>query len=446
MFFKTNEEYEKMYEAIKGTIEKNTNIDEDDSVKRKVLIFGPPGSGKSTLADILASKRLIIDSLGDDAIVNGEGVDVGSESVTSIPRLLTIENYDVCDLPGFKDTRGIPQEIVNAYLINKLLQNNNCPKKIIICFNSHDVYGRREEIEESIKMLDEMFPDHDQLKMCTGLVFSMNDDKHSAKGYLTRLKKKSSEALSEWCDFFLSQLENNRVFLFPSPSMNDKGKEYKDFPDRPKLIEFLNNQNFDIADLQHNIGLSDVAKKSLEIFGYQVSFHILEEVDKFFKNIKTDLNNNKNSIDSLRNYTNLVNNIREGPHDTVDNLSQMVQNAGLNFRFDFQKLNDLDRLNNFVGQQLKNDDFNHSVIKLVKYKIGDLIDDLKILFENIISSESAEENIISSDYEEIEETLTTIREDINRNKDNNTFWPTFIGIVTAGATVVGGIALAFAKH
>ena len=176
-------------------------------------------------------------------------------------------------------------------------------------------------------MLDEMFPDHDQLKMCTGLVFSMNDDKHSAKGYLTRLKKKSSEALSEWCDFFLSQLENNRVFLFPSPSMNDKGNEYKDFPDRPKLIEFLNNQNFDIADLQHNIGLSDVAKKSLEIFGYQVSFHILEEVDKFFKNIKTDLNNNKNSIDSLRNYTNLVNNIREGPHDTVDNLSQMVQNA-----------------------------------------------------------------------------------------------------------------------
>lgn len=305
----------------------------------------------------------------------------------------------------------------------------------MICFSSHDVYGRREEIEESIKVLDEMFPDHNQLKMCTGLVFSMNDDKHSAKGYLTRLKEKSSEALSEWCDFFLSQLENNRVFLFPSPSMNDKGKEYKDFPDRPKLIQFLNNQNFDIVDLQHNIGLSDLAKKSLENFGFQVILHIIEEIDKFFKNIKTDLND-KDSFDCLRNYTNLVNNIKEGPCGTVDDLKQMVQNSVLNFGFDFQKLDELDKLQYFVGQQLKIDNFNHSVTKILKYKIIDIIDDLE-RWSYKFKNESTEKNIISSDLEEIEETLTTIREDVNRNNNNNTFWPAVIGFVTAGVGLAG---------
>lgn len=212
--------------------------------------------------------------------------------------------------------------------------------------------------------------------------------------------------------------------------MNDKGKEFIDFPDRPKLIDFLNNQNFDIVDLHHNIGLSDLAKKSLELFGYQVSFHIVEEFDKLFKYIKTDIHNN-NTNDCLRNYTKLVRDIREGPYGTVNELSQIIQNTVLNFDFGFQELNDLDELNYLC----------HSAKKIMKYKIISIIDDLDILFGKL-SNENTEESMSPSDHKEIERTLTIIKENAAQNNEDTSFWPIFITEVTAGAGIVGAVAFA----
>lgn len=239
---------------------------QDDEDLRSVILLGSSGVGKSAFANNIINKLVMVKTLSNIVILESEGVDYGSISITKKPRLLKNDDLKaiICDGPGFNDSEGVLKEITNAYAIDKLFQNRSSPTKILLFINYHDIYGRRKQIEETIGQLERMFPNIDELKQCIGLVISMSENDRSTNDYLEFLQARSSPSLKSWCNFFIEN--NHRVFRFPTPERSENGNRFHDFPDRSNIIQFITDENFDIIHIDHQIGLSDSAKKNIRNF------------------------------------------------------------------------------------------------------------------------------------------------------------------------------------
>lgn len=316
----------------------------------------------------------------------------------------------ICDDPGFNDSEGVLKEITNAYAIDKLFQNRSSPTKILLFINYHDIYGRRKQIEETIGQLERMFPNIDELKQCIGLVISMSENDRSTNDYLEFLQARSSPSLQSWCNFFIEN--NHRVFRFPTPERSENGNQFHDFPDRSNIIQFITDENFDIIHIDHQIGLSDSAKKTLGTFGYQIGVKIANEVQLFNDTIKNCIDNCQ-EIDQLNAYMNIASSIIEDPFNNVDDLSLIIQNnlPDDQFNFNFTNLKELDQMNDFIGKQLKDNEFLSSTKKVIKCIMSNVIDDLKIRLDNILQHQKIEEL-----KEEIDK-LQRRRDEINDIRD-----------------------------
>lgn len=109
----------KLQKYIKQQIQPNSD-------KIKVLLIGITGSGKSSVSCCLAHKDLTIQKdKGDTIALFGKGVQSGLKSVTREPSIIADQDFNIlyCDCPGFEDTNGFFQEIINAFANDYLFEN-----------------------------------------------------------------------------------------------------------------------------------------------------------------------------------------------------------------------------------------------------------------------------------------------------------------------------------
>lgn len=85
------------------------------------MILGTTGTGKSTLTNGFSGIKTakFFDDRTGKWKYKSEGIAVGYGSMTKIPRLVKKlhfkKNLILCDCPGFSDTKGYGQEIVNSF-------------------------------------------------------------------------------------------------------------------------------------------------------------------------------------------------------------------------------------------------------------------------------------------------------------------------------------------
>ncbi|MBL9029258.1 MAG: hypothetical protein JNK42_02155 [Caedimonas sp.] len=143
-----------------------------------ILIIGDSGEGKSTLLNYLAdiplngkrnkgSAKLIIDT---DKPLNGAELSHGIRSKTSLPS--GCQKY--WDCPGFLDTRGPVQNIVNAFSIYKLAKGTE-NLKVLVTVSENTIEGSRAStFLKLISNLGKTFKNTDELTKGLCLVVTKN--------------------------------------------------------------------------------------------------------------------------------------------------------------------------------------------------------------------------------------------------------------------------------
>lgn len=263
---------------------------EHDSPTR-VLVLGTTGSGKSTLVHALAGKNLVVSYTDtedgfkvdvENGILPGFRVGHGISSATSIP----VSWYDECsnlvywDCPGFLDSRGVSQEIVNAFAIDQLFSTPS-RVKILLTVQASDFEGARGmEVIHRFNKLISLVPDLNQLKQSLALVVTKKnsngfDVMRMVGGLLRKAQEELRHRQSDGKPFsdleravellnFLA-LNQERVSDFPSPVAIGP---FQGFEDREKIVSAL--QRHSVVNPQHSLS-----------FDEGVLFNVLMMMEKF---------------------------------------------------------------------------------------------------------------------------------------------------------------------
>lgn len=230
----------------------------------RVLVVGLTGSGKSTLVHALAGKRLLVreSELGDSwevdvapgQLIPGYEVGHGLGSATTTPCSWYDERSNLVywDCPGFLDSRGPKQEIINAFAIDQLLRSPSRVKILLAMQEADFQNARGSGALDRIEKLIGIIPEIDQLKQSLIFVASRKSDAFPSQRKIKRLLNdvraekngkqqngENTEVLEKAMDL-LSYLDSttNTVFSFPAPT--EEG-EYPDslFSDKDTIITSL---------------------------------------------------------------------------------------------------------------------------------------------------------------------------------------------------------------
>lgn len=219
-----------------------------DSAQETVLVLGNKGAGKSTLVQYLTETpdqpylRAVAGRVGRICIESFDpktkgAIKEGTVSVTTDP----VEYGIYWDCPGFNDSRGAVQDIVNAYEIRILsshLTAGSHRAKILIATALSELDAvRSAPFLEMISHIGKMFQENmDQLAMGLCLVFTKGERVvfvESMKEEFKKIQEEQGNGLSLFQRQMLDTLiglDNRFITFFPSPRqlgyLSDEEKIY----------------------------------------------------------------------------------------------------------------------------------------------------------------------------------------------------------------------------
>ena len=168
---------------------KFTTGDSNDII---TLLFGMSGAGKSTLASIHAGLPVMVKKAPKScgAILECENAHSGCTSVTRKPNILfdSTNHLIYADCPGFEDSDGPKQEIINSFYIYNLLDSiskNKNKIKILLVVSSSEIQADRAKLAKLIfERVEKIFPNKEQLQKAVGIVITKSDPEYEGIDYI----------------------------------------------------------------------------------------------------------------------------------------------------------------------------------------------------------------------------------------------------------------------
>jgi hypothetical protein len=157
----------------------------------RVLVMGFTGAGKSMLVNALVGNALKVVRFEDKAVVEAVsplpelkiGHTLNSETTMLGRHRDAANKLAFWDCPGFFDSRGAVQDIVNGFAIDQLLQGN-CRIKVLLVIEECDVTKKRaENCKRQLEKLAALFPNREQLHAMTTLVITKLPIEEDADGH-----------------------------------------------------------------------------------------------------------------------------------------------------------------------------------------------------------------------------------------------------------------------
>lgn len=297
----------------------------------KVIIIGLTGCGKSSITGCLANKRIIVkEGLGKKAVLEGPGIISGLQSGTKEPSLVEDLNSNIlyCDCPGFDDTNGFKQEVINSFIINYLFEvskNTNIKILIVISASEFEAY-RGQGITKIFERISKMFPNPNDIEKEIGLVITKGEIDITNKDFMDQLDYFDSSVCNNWIRFFKSHID--QVFVFPIALKTNIGKIY-DFNDHQKLVCFLKNiRRSSILNPIHKIVLSQNATLYMQNIVFNITQNIKQDIRSIFSLLSENYFNENDSL-KIKIIIGLMTNIKDRKFQNIIEFRNILHNNGL---------------------------------------------------------------------------------------------------------------------
>jgi energy-coupling factor transporter ATP-binding protein EcfA2 len=244
--------------AIKYTERKiRDKIKEEAEAVSRVLVLGVTGSGKTTLVHALAGKRLVVKEGGARLLLevpSGQalpGFTIGhtAASATVAPVCWRDRSSALSywDCPGFFDSRGSGQDIVNAFAVDQLFTAPSRIKSLLVVQESEITDSRGRDVFGRFDKLTKLLPNPEELYRSIVLVVTKTYGEFSPHELLRGIEGSDSPLLR----FFVEHPET--VFSFPRPLKGSHGSTYSLFEDRDKILAKL--RDGPVENPRHSIDL-----------------------------------------------------------------------------------------------------------------------------------------------------------------------------------------------
>ena len=255
-------------------IQKLISLGESKLTKEKqaVIVIGDTGEGKSTLINYIAQNKLYAEKKGYPLkyIVNTDNqlgdIKIGNTSVseTTIPnKWIDKDGVAYWDCPGFGDTKGVVQDVANAFYIKKLFDNIENIKVVVVVSEETIGGGRADKFLNLLKKLGNLFVNLDSLKDSLSLVITK-----ASTSDVIALKKFLSEELIPQQTEYLDQKQKSLLEFFAST------KSEIGFFESPKLVGESSREPLYRDSLSHH-RTSDVAYGGFAVMFTKGSLNIL---------------------------------------------------------------------------------------------------------------------------------------------------------------------------
>lgn len=414
----SEEQINELDSSIKESINATMIKIPKDSNMIRIILAGITGSGKSTLSCILSEILLMIGRIGKKIVIQGPGIDSGGTSVTREPSFTLDEktNMVYIDCPGFDDTERAQREIINAFVMDSLFENQTGQelkfKILLVASDSEFEAARAQEMSKNFELLEMMFPNQNQLKQGIGLIITKSKKEWEGIDYIESLEKNSSPIVKKWCTFFRGHLDH--IFVVPKPSKKNVGKQYI-YEDRNELIQFLKTDC--VVNPEHKIGLNEnclLILKNLRMCHQQKIAQTVNEIcvkigEKFRKEEKSEaISHWINIIDEImRNYIKTA-------KDFIDIICKYIPNCD-EYENEFIQLAESEKLDSFIDKVLYSDIETSCINEIVKQWGNCAIRELQKTKYHALLSEN-QKQLISQHEAALRQYESTIRQMESSNK------------------------------
>ena len=256
------------------------------------LVLGMSGSGKSTVISYHAEDQLIgyldldqihikrkPETIAQDNVPDQIGA--GYTSRTSLPYLRT----GWFDCPGFFDTRGPEDEILNGYSVAKLLDNYS-KVRFLLAINDSDLNPGSERAElflQAIKKFDVLTfgTPINNLKKGLNIIVTQgaHDDvsifKMKVNRILTARQNELTTSQQEILKYMCSE-ENSQISFFTMPKEEGVIK---------KNLKLISDKAEYIDDIRSNITFSHEAEKHIKAIANRTTRRVTDCLENFYENL-----------------------------------------------------------------------------------------------------------------------------------------------------------------
>jgi hypothetical protein len=286
-------------ESMRNKIDKRLKAQKPNA---KVTVFiGNSSAGKSTIYNYVQGVPLVairdhngelaidkknrsLSSRDIDAEENG-GIGHGTSSKTSYPSISEDGHY--IDCPGFEDTHGIGQDIINASSLQMLFSNPKIEemKIVLVVARDIDLSGRCDGFVKLIRHLGKMFSDQaSKLQPCLSLIVtkSIGSDSQVIEIIRNRILEvpKTHTGLTVFekrmCEFLGKK--GSPINLFPIP--NQEGEEIS------SNLALITGSRY-IPKLAAKITLSPESENALLRYGNELTKKTATLLAKFESNLRS---------------------------------------------------------------------------------------------------------------------------------------------------------------
>ncbi len=349
--------------------------------QKKILIIGYTGSGKSTLINGITDKALIFKELTEEGkkyemkfyntrrvidVVGNTNIKIRHwvQAETTIPDIYFSKNVNLIDCPGFEDSRGSIEEIVNSFFINFLFRDQI---KLLLVIPNNMLYKQiyKKRFGDLIKKLKQILRDILIYRECIGIVVTKtNETKEEVKRKLmielityNDIKTRKKDKLSDQdIKLFLDIINSDKMDIFPTPKKIGR----VDRKDINYIVNMLSKTKF-IEAKNVNITVSSEAMNYVSEIGIVLNEDIYNTISAICTSIQNSIEVNLFTIK----YLNYLKNLEK----VIGKLIETKQNDVLSYNY----IEEQKTANNFEKDNVfKNSLLDKFISRVMKYLLDNV--------------------------------------------------------------------------
>lgn len=248
------------------------------------VVLGNTGSGKSTMVNVLAGSTMKVDCDGYFTPEFGQErvrVRKDTSTATKFPELvLSTSVGDLCDLPGFQDSDGATDDLLNAAFMREVLTRARSVRALILTTQDELMSVRADPFRKLSGFMN--FFQNREFRDHSCYLIANKVDRSLILHNRTESLFDNVYGIHEKKDLFLKDLvDSGRVFFIPaarSPSTLEEARNEKEmlleaYARMAEIISPLPGRNIRVQELKVELNLSGDTVQTLAMF-----FHRLMEV------------------------------------------------------------------------------------------------------------------------------------------------------------------------